>query len=243
MRLVPGRPPHPGVDPHDRPPVRSGGYHILVVEDDQAFADTVVRLLTHETGTAGSVTLAHSMAEVEALDRTGSPVDVILLELGLDDSDGAESIERAAAAWPQTPIIVLSGSTDEKLARSVVRLGAHEFIPKLGLDARDLARSIHLTVDRHAEELRRRLAMERFSAALDHDLRTPLVTVEYITAAMTELLDRPDPDTSALGERLARIVDQIHDADLIVRELLDEVRAQSVGPRRETIAPALIPQR
>ena len=52
------------------------------------------------------------------------PVDAILLDLSLPDSDGLASLETAVAAAPHLPIVVLTGLEYEALGVQAVRKGA-----------------------------------------------------------------------------------------------------------------------
>src|SRR5882762_8589737 len=57
-------------------------------------------------------------------------VDLVLLDLQLPDSRGAETFVRVHAAAAEVPIIVLSESDDEELALQTVQLGAQEYLVK-----------------------------------------------------------------------------------------------------------------
>ena len=82
--------------------------------------------------------------------------DVVLLDLGLPDSDGLSTLSRITEASPDTPVVVLSGVDDPSLERETIISGAQDFIPKqlLGGDhtvvARTVSRSLVASVDRHA---------------------------------------------------------------------------------------------
>jgi DNA-binding NarL/FixJ family response regulator len=59
-----------------------------------------------------------------------SDVDVVLLDLGLPDSTGPQSIKTLNAHFPLMPIVVLSGHDDPATIRSALEYGAEGFLSK-----------------------------------------------------------------------------------------------------------------
>jgi DNA-binding NarL/FixJ family response regulator len=75
-----------------------------------------------------------------------TPVDAILLDLVLTDSQGVTTLTQIHSAVPQTPIIVM---TDEPLeALYLAKAGAQDFIPKDRLDPDLLERVLRYAVER-----------------------------------------------------------------------------------------------
>jgi DNA-binding NarL/FixJ family response regulator len=58
------------------------------------------------------------------------PIDVVLLDLDLSDAQGFGAIERACAAHPGVPVVVVSGRGGPELAARVIEHGAAGFVPK-----------------------------------------------------------------------------------------------------------------
>ena len=112
---------------------------VLLVEDNPGDARLILELL-------GEVqTQAFDLERVERLDdaltrlsRTG--VDVVLLDLGLPDSQGLETFMRARRGAPDEPIVVISGLDDERLALEAVRSGAQDYLVKGRIEGHLLAR-------------------------------------------------------------------------------------------------------
>jgi two-component system cell cycle sensor histidine kinase/response regulator CckA len=89
-------------------------------------------------------------------------VDIVLLDLGLPDSQGIETFSRAHREAPKEPIVVISGLDDEGVALEAVRQGAQDYLVKGRLEGRLLARVIRYAIERkRAEELFRE-GEERF---------------------------------------------------------------------------------
>jgi len=79
----------------------------------------------------------------------------VLVELFLRDSQGLETFDRLFKAAPQVPILVLSTSEHESLARQAVQRGAQDYLLKGRLDNYLLPKALGSMIDRaaHAEAL------------------------------------------------------------------------------------------
>ena len=87
----------------------------------------------------------------EALKRLGeknAKIDVILVDLGLPDSQGLDTFFKVHQQAPQTPIVVLSVLDDERLGVQAVREGAQDYLVKGQVTGDLLWRSLHYSVER-----------------------------------------------------------------------------------------------
>ena len=101
--------------------------------------------------------LATGLAELEA-----APIDVILTALHLPDADGLDVVRRVRDVARHIPVVVMAGPEDDALAEAAVRSGAQDCLPKAGLDAPLIERSL-----RHAcERARLEAALEESEARL-----------------------------------------------------------------------------
>src|SRR5947209_280537 len=97
------------IDPAGQP------IRVLLVEDSPSDALLECAALRESIGATFDVAWVHSLGA--AIERaSASPVDVILLDLGLPDACGLETFTRAQAALPEVPVVVLSGLGDEAIA-------------------------------------------------------------------------------------------------------------------------------
>ena len=96
---------------------------VLLVEDNAGDARLLREMFSKET--AGSFELSHltHMREAEARLKAGG-VDIVLLDMGLPDGHGLETLRRARAAAPDVVMIVLTGMEDEALAAAAMKEGA-----------------------------------------------------------------------------------------------------------------------
>lgn len=98
---------------------------LLVVEDDESLRDTLAATLQsicQNVRTAGSV--ADAMRECAQ-----SAPELILLDLGLPDGDGAELLAHLRSVT-DVPIIVLSGRAAEEQKVALLDSGADDFVMK-----------------------------------------------------------------------------------------------------------------
>ncbi|MBN1393655.1 MAG: SpoIIE family protein phosphatase [Pirellulales bacterium] len=93
-------------------------------------------------------------AAVERLAEEG--FDVVLLDLNLPDSRGLATFFAVYAQAEETPIVILSGHDDERVAVKAVQAGAQDYLVKGQVDDRVLVRSIRYAIER----ARRRRAEE-----------------------------------------------------------------------------------
>lgn len=111
-----------------------------------------------ETG-ADRFTLRH----VERLDAaiqclTQAAFDIILLDLSLPDSQGAETLFRMHAAAQGIPIVLMTGQEDEALGLQLIQAGAQDYLVKGQTTALLLARALKYAVERKRleEDLRQK---------------------------------------------------------------------------------------
>src|SRR5947207_2996005 len=98
---------------------------VLLVEDNADDADLLRRTLGEVTSTMFD--LAHVERLEEALKRVREEnFDAVLLDLSLPDSQGLDTITKAAMAAPSLPIVVLTGLDDENVGLEAVRKGAQD---------------------------------------------------------------------------------------------------------------------
>jgi PAS domain S-box-containing protein len=123
------------------------GIRVLLVEDNPGDARLFTELV-RDTG-AGQWNLVQVDRLSTALDRLSHEAfDVVLLDLSLPDAEGIETLVRAHAHSPKTPIVVLTGHDDEALAVRAVRAGAQDYLVKGRMDGDLLVRSIRYASER-----------------------------------------------------------------------------------------------
>ena len=100
-------------------------YKILVVEDDRNILSMIQTVLD----TNGYQVLTAQRCQQGILMLSSHVPDLVVLDLGLPDTDGEEFI-RVARRSSMVPIIVLSARTEERDKISALDLGANDYITK-----------------------------------------------------------------------------------------------------------------
>ena len=98
---------------------------ILIIEDDKrinSFYKTVMAANNYDAIFAHTGTEAYSMI-------TSQCPDVVILDLGLPDMDGMESLQKVRE-WSSMPVIVVSARTHEKDKVAALDMGADDYITK-----------------------------------------------------------------------------------------------------------------
>src|ERR1700691_3596361 len=86
--------------------------------------------------------------------------DVVLLDMGLPDEHGLDTVRRSLAAAPSVPVIVLTGLEDETLATEAMRAGAQDYLIKGQIENRALPRALRHAIER--QQLDQRLRDQQF---------------------------------------------------------------------------------
>ncbi len=98
---------------------------LLIVDDDNNIRETLHDLLkdAHECHTADRAEQALAYLEVESY-------DVVLTDIAMPGLTGREILKRIQAQHPTTPVIVISGNSEEEAAKELLAMGAFAFIAK-----------------------------------------------------------------------------------------------------------------
>ena len=146
---------------------------LLLVEDNPGDAELVRTMLRGTDADLYRVEHAARLSQAVELLQSG-PIDVVLLDLGLPDCDGVDSVRAIHAAAQGAPIVVLTGTGDEALGQACMDAGAQDFLRKGALGARDLLRAIGYAITRVRERQLRELneALEAYRELSSASQRT-----------------------------------------------------------------------
>jgi two-component system cell cycle sensor histidine kinase/response regulator CckA len=159
---------------------------VLLVEDNPGDARLILEMLRE-------VSAQFDLQQVEhleqALERLGkATVDVVLLDLGLPDSQGLATFERTRRGTTTEPIIVISGLDDERVALEAVRSGAQDYLVKGHIEGEVLARVIRYAIERQRADTQLRwltLAVDQSPASVF--ITDPHGTIQYVNARFTQI--------------------------------------------------------
>jgi len=154
--------------------------------------------------------------------------DIILLDLGLPDSQGLEAVQRARAAAPNTPLVIITGLDEETLAAQALHAGAQDYLIKGQVETRALTRALRYAIERKVmEDARDRLEKlkDEFVASVSHELRTPLTSIAASLGLMMGNAAGSIPEPMARLLKIAHTNSQrlIH----LVNDILDIEKLES----------------
>lgn len=124
------------------------GIRVLGIEDDEDDRYLLARMLEQDTSKLYVLETASTLQEGLALLKQ-QHFDVVLLDLGLDHSDGLETLEHFQQEKQSVPVIVLTGTNQLSLGEQAIKAGAEDFIPKFEVSPSLLSRSISYAIERH----------------------------------------------------------------------------------------------
>lgn len=101
----------------------------IVVADDHPLFRAALRSAVDKAAPGAQVVECASLADARAAMVAG-PVDLLLLDLKLSDSEGMAGLAAVRAEQPTVPVAVVSASEDAPVVRHALGLGAAGFIPK-----------------------------------------------------------------------------------------------------------------
>jgi diguanylate cyclase (GGDEF)-like protein/PAS domain S-box-containing protein len=124
---------------------------LLLVEDNAGDARLLREMLREQESHDIEVTRVDCMSAAET-HLARQAVDIILLDPGLPDAQGLQSVQRAHAAAPGVPLVVLTGLDDESVAIQALQEGAQDYLIKGQIDTRRLLRVLRYAIERNIME-------------------------------------------------------------------------------------------
>jgi two-component system, chemotaxis family, response regulator Rcp1 len=223
-------------------PMNNGHTHVLLIEDNPGDADLVrLRLIEGDSGV--NVSSVNRLADGLA-SMAKEPPSVVLLDLNLPDSHGADTFRKVLEQAPGVPVVILSGQDDEVLAMKALHQGVQDYLVKGDITSNHLERAMRYAIERQA--LIRSLEMSRqqqlefknqFLSHVSHELRTPLTCIhQFVTILLDGLAGDINPEQRY---HLGIVLNSVHQLRAMIRDLLEATRAESgkirIEPRCITI--------
>lgn len=119
---------------------------ILLIEDNPGDV-VIVQAYLKQTGTDFSLTQTSLLSDAVKL-IASQDFNVVLLDLGLPDSIGIETLKKIQASEITAPIIVMTGLDDEEMALLSVKEGAQDYLVKNTLSPGNILKAIRYSIER-----------------------------------------------------------------------------------------------
>ncbi len=129
---------------------------VLLIEDNPGDANLVIQQL--EESKVAQFHIEHVALLADGLEKlSAGEIEIVLLDLSLPDSQGMETFSTVHSAFPEVPVIMLTGQDDEEMAIEAAKKGAQDYLHKGNMDSSLLIRSISYAIERRQaqKELRK----------------------------------------------------------------------------------------
>ena len=134
---------------------------ILLVEDNPGDAGLIEEILSKDDAKGFSIHCVTQLNAALAKVKTDA-FDVILLDLGLPDSMGLDTLFAMKKGSANLPIVVLTGNQDDQMGLAAIHHGAQDYVVKGHGPDVFLCRVLRYAVERHQNEARLRQAATVF---------------------------------------------------------------------------------
>ena len=202
---------------------------VLLIEDNPGD----VRLITTLLADAGGLVFDFELQCVDSLAagverlRAGG-VDVVLLDLGLPESRGLETVQRLCAHAQRMPaLVVFSSLDDEDIAVQALQSGAQDYLVKGKVDSTQLLRAIRYAMGRHLAEAALTNELERTRELATE--RANLRLAESESEGLRRLLDERDQILRERGELLELLAHEVRQPLNNASAALQNASAAMVG--------------
>jgi len=225
----------------------SESLRVLVVEDNPADVDLIREALPDRGGVAFQVEAVSRVAEAVVRLAAGG-IDLVLIDLGLPDSQGLETFHKLQKASPSTPAIVLTGNDDQEAAIAAVRDGAQDYLVKGQVDAERLVRSARYAVERKRAAWALRQSEERYRSLFDNMLNgfayCRMVYEgeeprDFIYLAVNDAFEKLTGLKDVVGKKVSEVIPGIRESDARLLECYGRVARTGVAEMFEIYVDAL----
>jgi DNA-binding NtrC family response regulator len=98
---------------------------ILIVDDDDVIRDTLYELLSEKYLCQTAETAEEALARLKS-----DQFDVVLTDISMPGLSGLELLGQVLQHYPKTPVIIISGISDQEHAQGLIKLGAFDYLLK-----------------------------------------------------------------------------------------------------------------
>jgi signal transduction histidine kinase len=217
---------------------------ILLIEDNPNDAMLVERYLRNAESALlpDSIQIHHEESLAPGLTALEDrEIDLLLLDLGLPESEGIDTFDRVRSETTGVPVIVLTGLQDSQAAVDLVQEGAQDYLMKDRLDESRLVKSIRYALERQQQKSRLQTTNEQLEVLnriLRHDIRNDLQVQRLRFDSLREQLDGESEDL----ERVITANKHILDLTKNSKEYMDFIAGEEDVTRKPIRLDTLLEQ-
>jgi len=220
---------------------------VLLLEDNLTDVIFLREALAEDALTTFDVTVVERLnSALELLeDRL---FDIILLDLGLPDSQGLETFARLHQAVPYIPKVILSGLSDESVAMRSVHAGAQDYLVKGATGFASAARAIRYAIERSESQQELKANEERFRSLFTNMINglayCKMVyendeSVDFVYLDVNPVFEKLTGLKNVIGRRVSEIIPGLRETNPDVFEIYGRVAATGKSERFETFVPVM----
>jgi signal transduction histidine kinase len=204
---------------------------VLLVEDNAGDARLLREMFRTER--PDSFELTHLLRMSEAVTHLAKGgVDIVLLDMGLPDMHGLDTVRQAHAVAPNVPLVVITGLDDEALAAEAMKQGAQDYLIKGQIESRALPRALRHAIERHRVQTETDLIRvnqlqfkDEFLSHVSHELRSPLTAIyQFVTILLDKLAGELNVEQH---EYLGIVLRNVKQLESMISDLLEVTRVQA----------------
>jgi signal transduction histidine kinase len=195
---------------------------LLLVEDDAGDRKMVKLALARSSNIVDfNIETAETLSgAIEFLKN--KDYDVVLLDLGLPDSQEINTVQKTHEANPNVPIVVLTDLANEETGLEAIEKGAEDYLVKGKSIEHSLVRIIRYAIERKKVEKKLKDAIEaksQFMSMVSHELRVPLTSIKESIAIVSDgLVGKIKKDQKNYLDIAKRNIDRLNK---LIGDLLD----------------------
>ncbi len=214
-------------NPLEKKLMEPSNFKVLIVEDSMAYENLLKNILEEADAPKYKSVCVNRLSDALRL-MSEEHFDIIVLDLGLPDSDGLESLKRVREQKSEAAIIVLTGS-DIALGPLAIQMGAQDYLSKGPLDSELVLRVLRFSIERKRAELEitnKNKELETLLHVISHDLKEPLRAVTNFSLMLSkQYADRLDERGQ---EFLGFIVKGSQRMGQLLDDILEHARAKQM---------------
>lgn len=209
---------------------------VLIVENSDVDRAVLINMLSKAPYGSFQISATDSLQETFQLLKQ-TPVDIVLLDLNIKDSNGIDTLKRLHTRHPDLAVVVNTGEYQDDLGLKAVTMGAQDYLIKGMYKSYGLVKSLYYAIERKKAEAELRKALEELkemqahliraekmnvvggvASGIAHEVKNPLATILYGVEYLNTVLTDGD---EKIALTLRSMKDAAHKANSIIKDLLD----------------------